>query len=155
MSGQTILLIVLLVLIGGIVLLGLAVYLFFVLKTVRDLTQSLNRAVEVLKPLTEKVGLSDVLNQVTHASKVAIELGRRTEVLTETLKMMHNAIFAGKVPNLEAPTDANVSGFFTATEEDVARKEVERQLRARGVKVGSEAYEPKEEEGVTEPEQGS
>ena len=160
MSAQTILLIVLLVFVVGIILLGFAAYMFFVLKVLRDLTQSLNRAIEIMKSLTEGVGFGDVLKQVEHATKVAIELGRRTDVLTSTLKMMHEAIFVGKAsPNLEVAADttgASASGFFTSTDADNARREVEKELKKRGIRVSEEdAYHPDEKEGVTAPTEES
>jgi hypothetical protein len=155
-SVQTVLLIFVLVLFVLIVLAGGGLFLFSFLKTIRELRQSLDKATEILKVLVEGTSVGDVLAALKQAGMTANELGRRTDVLAGTLGMMHKAIFnrgAGEPgPSVESMTGEpgpGDSGFFTSSDAELAQRELVREARKHGIKIGSEAHQPKEEEGVT------
>lgn len=157
-STSTLLVIVLGLLLGTIVLLGFGAFLFFILKSIRELTAAIDKAVEVFKPFTQGVGVSELVKSTEVVVKAATELGRRTDFLANTLGMIQKAIFSKgetAAPDLEslagtAPATEGSSAFFAASDEDFARKEMERQLKARGIVVSEkEAFHPKEEDGVT------
>lgn len=153
MSTQTVILVVLLVLFGFVLLAAMVAFLAFLIHTLRDLTKAVNHAVAVFKPVMDGVGVSEVSEQIKHASKIAIEVGKRMDTLAEGFKLLHQAIFAGapgKTPNLDVEADAGNSAFFTSKDTDMAKRELQRELRKRNIRVGDEAFDPQEEnqEGV-------
>ena len=153
LSAETVLLLVLVVILGFIVLVGFGIFLYFFLRTVQELLQSLNRAVEILTPLTAGVGLADVVNNIVHASKIAIELGRSADKMSGLIEMLYKAIFLKEpatVGAAAAEAAEGSSGFFSTDERRIALQEQVRELRRRGIKVGEEEYPPEESERVTE-----
>jgi Na+-transporting NADH:ubiquinone oxidoreductase subunit NqrC len=156
-SVQTVLLVVVLALFCLVIVAGVGVFLFYLLKSVRDLQKSLNDTAEILKLLTEGTRITDVLIAFRQAGLSANELGRRTDQLTAMLKMIHQAIFNKGVADIpgvpaSAAPSATDSAFFPSSDEANARNEAVREMRRRGIVVGEEAHQPEEAEGVTSAE---
>jgi hypothetical protein len=120
-------------LIAGAVLLGLGLYLYFILTTVKSLTEQLKGLISTLTPIFSS---GDVLRAFQSFNLLAAQgeqLGRRLEALDKTIQQFYQFTFRNPNPTIPAASSESFTAGYD--EEDAAVREVARKLRKEGVEV--------------------
>lgn len=120
-------------LIAGAVLLGLGLYLYFILATVKSLTEQLAKLISTLAPVFASEDVLNGFRSFTLLGKQGEILGRRLEVLDETIQQFYKFTF--RAPSPAAPAGAHESIAAGYDEEEAAVRETARKLRKEGVEV--------------------
>jgi hypothetical protein len=120
-------------LIAGAVLLGLGLYLYFILTTIKSLTEQLKGLISTLAPIFSNTDVLRAFQSFNILATQGEQLGRRLEVLDATIQQFYKFTF--KTPNPVIPTGSTDSFASGYDEEEAAAREVARKLRKEGVEV--------------------
>lgn len=120
-------------LIGGATVLGLGLYLYFLLKVVEGLTGQLRSLISTLMPIFSSEDVLRGFKAFHLLAQQGEQIGRKIEGLDDTIKMFYSYTFKKPVPGMPATSEESiVSGY---DEEDFASREAARKLRKQGVET--------------------
>lgn len=120
-------------LIGGATVLGLGLYLYFLLKVVQGLTEQLRSLISTLMPIFSSEDVLRGFKAFQLLSAQGEQIGRKIEGLDNTIQMFYSYTFKKPVPGMPTGSEESiVSGY---DEEDFAVRETARKLRKQGVET--------------------
>ena len=120
-------------LIGGMVLLGLAVYLYFILRTVHTLTEQLRSLISTISPIFSSEHVIRGFKSFTLLSEQGEGIGRKIEGLDTTIQNFYKFAFKTATPGV--PTGSDDSLAVTYNEEDRADREIADKRRKLGIET--------------------
>ena len=131
-------------LVVGMMFVGLMGYCYFLLTTVKALTEQLKALISTISPIFSNHDLERTLRAFPLLAEQGQLLGRGMESLDATIKMFYKFTFTGKNP-VAAPEldDSFIAGY---NEEEQAARENTTKLRKAGIETDEgKTYPPQEE----------
>jgi hypothetical protein len=134
-------------LIGGMVLLGLGVYLYFILRTVGVLTAQLKELIATITPIFSSAEVLRGFKSFSLLAEQGEQIGRKIESLDGTIQGFYK--FAFRTPVAGAAMGAEESIAVPYDEEARADREISDKLRRKGVETDAGRVSQADSEKIT------